>query len=126
MRLAVRILLAAFFGAAGIAHFHLDETFARIVPPILPFPLTIVHITGVMELCFAVALVAAGGRWLAWTGWALGAYLVAVLPANIYMALENMPLGETELGPAALWTRVALQFPLIALVLWACRSLRRG
>lgn len=124
MKLAIRILLAAFFGAAGIAHFRLDDTFARIVPPGLPFPLTIVHVTGVMELCFAVALLAARGRWLALTGWALGAYLLAVLPANIYMAMDNMPLGATELGPLVLWGRVALQFPLIALVLWACEAMR--
>ena len=53
------------------------------------------------------------------TGLLLSAYLLAVLPANIYMALAQVPLGDTALSPAALWIRVALQFPLIALVLWS-------
>lgn len=112
----IQILLAAFFFVAGILHFQLDDAFARIVPPMLPFPLAIVWITGVMELVFAAALVV---KWrLPLTGLLLSAYLLAVLPANIYMAIAGIPLGDTALSPAALWTRVALQFPLIALVLW--------
>lgn len=112
----VQILLAVFFLVAGILHFRLDDAFARIVPPMLPFPVAIVWITGVMELAVAAALLA---RWRPpLTGLLLAAYLLAVLPANIYMALAQVPLGDTALSPAALWMRVALQFPLIALVLW--------
>ncbi len=112
----IQILLAAFFLVAGILHFQLDDAFARIVPPMLPFPVAIVWITGVMELVFAAALAT---KWrLPLTGLLLSAYLLAVLPANIYMAIAGIPLGDTALSPAALWTRVSLQFPLIALVLW--------
>jgi uncharacterized membrane protein len=112
----VQILLAVFFLIAGILHFRLDDAFARIVPPTLPFPVAIVWITGAMELAFAAALIA---KWrLPLTGLLLSAYLLAVLPANIYMALAQIPLGDTALSPAALWIRVALQFPLIALVVW--------
>jgi uncharacterized membrane protein len=117
---SVQILLAVFFLIAGILHFRLDDAFARIVPPMLPFPVAIVWITGLMELAFAAALVA---KWrLPLTGLLLSAYLLAVLPANIYMALAQIPLGDTALSPAALWIRVALQFPLIALVLWATEA----
>lgn len=115
-RRGVQFLLAVFFFVAGILHFLLDGMFARIVPPMLPFPVTIVWITGVMELAFAAALFAK--LRLPLTGLLLSAYLLAVLPANIYMALAQLPLGDTALSPVALWVRVALQFPLIALVLW--------
>lgn len=112
----VQILLAVFFLVAGILHFRLDDAFARIVPPMLPFPVAIVWVTGVMELAVAAALLS---KWRPpLTGLLLAAYLLAVLPANIYMALAQVPLGDTALSPAALWMRVALQFPLIALVLW--------
>jgi uncharacterized membrane protein len=112
----VRIVLAVFFLIAGVLHFVEDDAFARIVPPMLPFPVAIVWITGLMELVFAAALIL---KWrLPLTGLLLSAYLLAVLPANIYMALAGIPLGETAMSPAALWFRVALQFPLIALVLW--------
>ena len=117
IRRGVQILLAVFFAVAGVLHFRLDDTFARIVPPMLPFPVAIVWITGAMELAFAAALLA---KWrLPLTGLLLSAYLLAVLPANIYMALAQVRLGDTALSPAALWIRVALQFPLIALVLWS-------
>ncbi len=116
IRRTVQFGLAIFFLIAGVLHFQLGDAFARIVPPMLPFPVAIVWITGLMELGFAAALAA---RWrLPMTGLLLSGYLLAVLPANIYMAIEAIPLGDTVLSPAALWFRVALQFPLIALVRW--------
>ena len=112
--------LALFFAAAGMAHFALTDLFAAIVPPPLPFKREIVWLTGAMELAFAVGLVVP--KWRRVTGWLLAAFLLAVLPANVFMAMEGMPLGALE-SKAALWGRVALQFPLIAVVLWACGSL---
>ncbi len=121
-RTAVCWALALFFLLAGWAHFAQVDQFAAIVPPVLPFKREIVWLTGAMEIGFAVGLVVP--RWRRATGWLLAAFLLAVLPANIFMALEGMPLGSLE-GPVALWGRVAMQFPLIALVLWACGSLRK-
>ncbi|GHB04464.1 membrane protein [Algimonas arctica] len=115
-------LLAVFFLLAGIAHFTQTASFAAIVPPVLPFKHLIVQVTGAMELAFAVGLVVPS--WRRVTGLALSAFLLAVLPANIHMAIVGMPLGEMS-SPIALWFRVFLQFPLIVLVLWACGSLRR-
>lgn len=115
--------LALFFLVAGIAHFTATDSFAAIVPPPLPFKRQIVQLTGAMELAFAIGLIIP--RWRRITGWFLSAYLLAVLPANIFMALEGMPLGAMQ-SPAALWFRVFLQLPLIALILWSCESLRRS
>jgi len=106
-----------FFFIAGIMHFVQDDAFAAIVPPLLPFPKLIVWITGVMEFIFALGLVLPKYRKL--SGFWLAPYLLAVLPANIYMAMYNIPLGEATASPTALWVRVALQFPLIVLILWA-------
>ncbi|WP_416876820.1 hypothetical protein [Litorimonas sp.] len=111
-------VLALFFLAAGILlHFMATDEVAQIVPPFLPFPKLIVIVTGVLEILFAIGLI--WPKWRRLTGIVLSVYLLAVLPANIYMALENMPLGERDLTGFQLWFRVALQFPLIALVLWA-------
>ena len=123
MRTATCWGLALFFAAAGVAHFVQTDAFAAIVPPLLPFPRFIVQVTGAMELAFAVGLVVP--RWRAATGWLLSAFLLCVLPANIYMAVADIPLGGRALPGWALWVRVLLQFPLIALVLWACRSRQR-
>lgn len=118
LKRGTQIFLGIFFLVAGVLHFVLDDAFAQIVPPALPFPYVIVWLTGAMELVFAAALLLK--RYLALTGILLSLYLLAVLPANIYMALTDIPLGKTEVSAFALWGRVALQFPLIGLVLWCC------
>lgn len=117
LKIALCWFFALFFFVAGIMHFVQDDVFAAIVPPMLPFPKLIVWITGLIELVLAVGLVLPKYRKL--SGFWLAPYLLAVLPANIYMAMYNIPLGETVASPTALWVRVALQFPLIALILWA-------
>lgn len=117
LRLILSVLLAAFFLMAGISHFTNDAAFAAIVPPLLPFPYAIVWITGVMEIVFAIGLLIP--KYRAWAGLALAPFLLAVLPANIYMALEGIQFGETQATTPQLWFRVFLQFPLIALILWA-------
>jgi len=110
-------LLALFFLFAGYAHFASVDAFAAIVPPLLPFPKLIVQVTGVIEIVLAIGLLLPKYRKL--SGLLFAPYLLAVLPANIYMAIGTIPLGETAISPTALWIRVALQFPLIALILWA-------
>ena len=117
-------MLAAFFAVAGVLHFTMTAEFASIVPPTLPYPATIVRFTGLLELLFAAGLLTPKVRRT--TGWLLAAYLLAVLPANIHMAMERMPLGGRVLSDAVLWGRVAMQFPLMALVVWAAESLSRG
>ena len=119
LRALARLALALFFLAAGILHFTHTDAFAAIVPPRLPAPELIVRFTGLLELLFAAGLLTPRVRRV--TGWLLALYLLAVLPANVYMALENIPFGGRELGAGVLWARVVLQFPLIALVLWAAR-----
>lgn len=108
---------ALFFFFAGIMHFVKVDSFAAIVPPLLPFQKMIVWVTGLMEIAFATGLLFPKYRKL--SGFWLAPFLLAVLPANIYMAMYNIPMGETAASPTALWVRVALQFPLIALILWA-------
>lgn len=115
----VQIILAAIFLTAGILHFTMDDLFAQIVPPVLPWPFLIVWTTGAIELAFGTLLLA--GRSLHTVSVLLPLYLLAVLPANIYMALEEITFGNEAVTPSFLWVRVALQFPLIALVVWATR-----
>ncbi|MEP1229178.1 MAG: hypothetical protein ABJG88_00735 [Litorimonas sp.] len=119
VRVTFCVLLAVFFFVAGITHFTQDDSFAAIVPPLLPFKYEIVWITGGLELIFALGLL--WPKYRQKTGFWLSLYLLAVLPANIYMAMAGIGFGDIEASSAALWLRVAMQFPLIALVLWASR-----
>ena len=76
-------------------------------------------VTGAIELALAVLIVPRKTRRLA--GLLLAAYCLAVLPANVQMALDRTPVAGTLFPDWALWLRVALQFPLIALIVWATR-----
>ena len=113
-QLTVYLLGAGFF-AAGLMHFIYDSELARITP--LPYALELVWLTGLIEFGFALFLLQNKQHRL--IGPLIACFLLAVLPANIYMALERIPMFGKTLPDWAAWLRVAMQLPLIALVLWA-------
>ena len=115
---------AVFFFYAGLMHFVQEESFTAIVPPFIPFPKLIVWTTGLMELVFAILLILPRYRKLA--GFLLAPFLLAVLPANIHMAMNNIPFREMSATPTTLWLRVALQFPLILSILWVTGNISRS
>jgi uncharacterized membrane protein len=104
-----RGLLAGLFVAAGVLHFLFTTTYVKIVPPYLPDPVLLVQISGVAEILGGVGLLLPSTRRLA--AWGLIALLVAVLPANVTMALDRVRWAAI---PAwVLWARVPLQLPMI-------------
>jgi uncharacterized membrane protein len=109
-----RVLLAALFVGSGTLHFLSPAPFMKIMPPYLPHPLGLLHISGVAEIAGGIGLLLPQTRRAAASG--LVALLVAVWPANVYMATAHVDfpgvLGESW----AQWLRVPLQIPLI---LWA-------
>jgi uncharacterized membrane protein len=103
-------VLAISFLVSGTAHFLTTESFVKIVPPALPAPRTLVYVSGVFELLGAIGLLIPATRTAAAYG--LIALLVAVFPANIYMAFAAEKFKA--FAPAwALWARLPLQFVLI-------------
>ncbi|WUH99637.1 hypothetical protein OHR68_40140 [Spirillospora sp. NBC_00431] len=94
------------------------EELARMVPPFVPFPLAMVYLSGVLELLIAAGLVMARTRWSAAAGLAL--MLPLLLPANIYAALNDIPLNGAEATP--LWFRIPQQAAYVAIALWIARS----
>ncbi len=103
-----RLLLALLFVAAGVWHFVRPAGYLRIMPPGLPAPLLLVYLSGAAEIAGGLGLLWPPTR--RWAGWGLLALLVAVFPANIYMALAHAQLGVP--GWVA-WARLPLQLPLL-------------
>jgi len=110
----LRWLLAVFMTLAGINHFVSPATYVGMMPAVLPAPLALVYISGVAEIACGLGLLPRATRKLA--AWSLIALLVAVFPANINMAINELPLGARSIPTWALWARLPLQFVLIA---WA-------
>jgi len=98
--------LAIFFINVGVDHFINPDFYLSIMPPALPLHLEAVYISGFFEVLGGVGVLVPRLRKIA--GWGLFALLVAVYPANIYMALTPQAFPDTPLG--ALYFRLVLQF----------------
>lgn len=104
-----KVLLFAFsifFIGAGLDHLVNPEFYLSIMPPIFPMHSEAVLISGVLEIVGGIAVLMPGLRRAA--GWGIFVLLIAVYPANIYMALYP------ELFPSIHWGflyfRLTLQF----------------
>lgn len=109
----LRFLLAILYSVAGALHIMLPTPFLGITPQWVPWPQTVILLTGLCEIAGAIGLFIPQFRKAAGLGLAL--YAVAVFPANINHALQDMALAQPVLG---LWyhiPRLALQ----PLLVWA-------
>jgi uncharacterized membrane protein len=110
-------VLGALFIAAGANHFVHPTSYQRIVPPSFPNPALLVVISGIAEIAGGIGVLIRGTRKLAGIG--LVALLVAVFPANIYMA-QHPELYRDIASATTLDFRLPLQAVLIAWVCWTC------
>jgi len=108
-------LLSLFYIYVGIKHFIDPYWFLYIIPPYLvKIGIELVYISGFFEILFGFLLLIPKYRKLAAYGIIL--LLIAVYPANIYLALNEEPqklLGISSF--AASWIRLPIQFILIGL-----------
>lgn len=117
------VLIGVGFIAAGVLHFVRPQLYVRIVPPFLPFPLALVYVSGVAEILGGAGVLVPSLR--AWAGLGLIALLIAVFPANLYMALAPAGAG-LGIAPFWLWVRLPLQLVLMVWVWWATRGAVNG
>lgn len=116
-------VMAAAYVAAGLNHFRAPSFYVQIMPPWVPWHLPMVILSGVAEIVLGVLVLVPRTRRLA--AWGLVALLVAVFPANLHMALNDVRIDGELAGPAwALWLRLPLQGVLIAWALWYTRPER--
>ena len=109
--------LAVVFVAAGVNHFLNPAMYLRIMPPYLPMPLTLIYLSGVLEILGGLAVLPRRTR--AAAGWFLVLLLVAVFPANVHMAIH-----PEEFAPIPAWTLYA-RLPLqLVLIWWAYAATR--
>lgn len=112
MKLLSKYLLGFWFALAGLNHFIHPGFYLRMMPPLLPWHLFLVYLSGFFEI--ALGLLVFVSRYRRIAAWGLIALLVAVFPANVHMALN--PQLFPDIPPAALWFRLPLQALLIAWV----------
>lgn len=116
----LRGILAVSIIIVGITHFIRPEQFARIVPPQLPNPVALVYISGFFEILGGIGLMIPFVSVAA--AWGLIALFIAVFPANINMAVNNIPVEGIPHNQILYWVRLPFQAVLIAWAYWYTKN----
>ena len=113
------LLLALFFIAAGISHFVHSDIYVAMMPTYLPAHLELVYLSGLFEILGGIGVILSHTR--QWAGYGLIVLLIAVFPANLYMAMN--PDKFVDIVSAwSLYARLPLQLLLMWWTFWATRN----
>lgn len=108
-------VLGIFMIGVGVLHFVSPRGFEKIVPGWLPNAKALVYVSGAFEILGGVGLLLPFSQRFA--AWGLIALYVAVFPANVNMAVNDIQLSKKKPLPRwVAWARLPLQPVLIA---WA-------
>jgi uncharacterized membrane protein len=108
-------IMAAFYVFAGVNHFLNPLFYVNIMPPYLPWHLELVYLSGIAEIVLGIGLTIPRYRTLA--AWGVIALLIAVFPANLHQAMNDVSmLGSEESTGAIRWLRLPFQ---AVFILWA-------
>ena len=116
IKLVLRVLLAIFMIVAGTLHWVTPDPFVKIVPSFLPYPLALVYISGVFEILGGIGLLVPPVSQAA--AWGLIALFIAVFPANINMAVNQIQMDGIPDSDLLRWGRLPFQAVLIAWAWW--------
>jgi len=109
-----------FMGAAyiyiGIQHFIDPDFFLAIMPDYLPLHLEAVYLSGVFEILLGGMLLFKKYRKVA--GWGLIALLIAVFPANVYLAQNELAQQALDISQTTAIVRLPFQALFIGLAYW--------
>ncbi len=89
------MVAAASYVVAGSLHFIKPAPYLRIMPPYIPWHAVIVRVSGAFEILGGVGLLVSATRRAA--AWGLVALLIAVFPANLYMATHPAEAGAVSM-----------------------------
>jgi uncharacterized membrane protein len=113
-----------FFIVAGALHFARPAPYDAMIPPFLSSPRFWTYLSGAAEVAGGVGMLLP--RWRRYSALGLVVLLLAVLPANIHVAVASVQLAELPMPRWYFWARIPFQLVYVAWVAWAGRLLARG
>ena len=106
----------AMFVLIGLSHLRKPEQLAYMVPKFMPNARLLVLLSGVTEIVLGIGLLFLTTRF--WAAWGLILLLIAIFPANINVAVNNLPPpGGLPAKPWYVWSRLLFQ-PVYILWIW--------
>jgi uncharacterized membrane protein len=114
---AARWAMAVAMAFAGASHLLMPTPFIQHLPEFVPFREAIIAGSGVVEIVLGIGLIGPT-RYRQAVALALAAYLVAVFPANVYVAVAAVAV-DGQPGGWMSWFRLPFQAVFIAWALWS-------
>lgn len=108
---AGRLVMGILYIAAGALHFLITPRYMAIMPPYLPAHRDLVLVSGAAEIAGGLGVLAPVPALRRAAAWGIIALLIAVWPANLYMATN--PQAFPSIPPWIAWLRLPLQLPLL-------------
>jgi uncharacterized membrane protein len=116
-KLVLLWVMSAFYVLGGVYHLVNPGFYLPMMPPYLPWHLELVQLSGVAEIVLGIGVLIPSLRRAAALG--LIALLIAVFPANLHIAMHDVPLaGAAEGAGIWNWVRLPLQAVFIAWAWW--------
>ena len=108
--LSARIAMSVMLVFTAIGHFIFTDGMTMMIPTFIPFKKAIVYLSGIFEILVASGLLIL--RFQKLSGWAMVAFLLLMLPANVYASMNNINYQQGSFdghGMTYLWFRIPLQ-----------------
>jgi uncharacterized membrane protein len=115
-----RLALAGAMVVAGVLHVVQPTPFIQHLPPWVGHRELLVAVSGVAEIGLGLGLLARPPLRRT-AGLLLALFLVAVFPANIYVAVAGIEV-DGQPGGIYPWLRLLVQPPLVWLAVWSTRE----
>ena len=115
MKTVLLWVMGIFYVLAGLMHFLRPDYYLPMMPPYLPAHLALIYLSGLAEFVLGFAVLLPATRRPA--AWGIVLLLIAIFPANVHIALHNVPVFGAKEG-AGIWNWVRLPFQAV-LVAWA-------
>jgi uncharacterized membrane protein len=107
--------MGAFYILAGVNHFWDEAFYVRLMPPYVPAHTLMVQLSGLAEIALGVGVMLPPTR--RWAAFGVIVLLIAVFPANVHVALNNVAIFEDAAPmPLVNWIRLPVQ---LVFIFWA-------
>ena len=123
LKIASIYLMGFSYIAVGIIHFLNTDFFLAIMPPYIPsnLHLGLVYASGLIEILLGSLLMIP--KYQKHAAWGIILLLIAVYPANIYLAFDEAPQKALDVSSFMVsWVRLPLQFVFIGIAYWQTKD----
>jgi uncharacterized membrane protein len=112
------IILIVAYVIAGLNHFRDPQSYIKIIPHYLPYPVILNALAGFCELWFAILLIFKKTRNNA--AWGIILMLIAFIPVHVQMVIDAPFLlgGTIKVTPFIAWVRLIVLQPLLMYWAW--------